>query len=134
MKSLGSGDDVDLALDGKGVTWVSGGKVKIRRAGRTSTVAPGDNPTISDLTKLSSGSRVWGVSFQTSANLVGRDHNSGLRCLRADVRRDAAGRGRRTSSQRSEARRGQRRRRQRERRVDGVRGRDAASSWFVNHD
>ena len=40
-------------------------------------MAPGDNPTISDLTKLSSGSRVWGVSFQTNANLVGRDHNSG---------------------------------------------------------
>jgi hypothetical protein len=77
VKSLGSGHDIDLALDGKGVTWVSGGKVKIRRAGHTSTVAPGDNPAISDLTKLSSGSRVWGVSFQTSANLVGRDHNSG---------------------------------------------------------
>jgi hypothetical protein len=77
VKSLGSGHDIDLALDGKGVTWVSGGTVKIRRAGHTSTVAPGDNPTISDLTKLSSGSRVWGVSFQTNANLVGRDHNSG---------------------------------------------------------
>ena len=77
VKSLGSGHDIDLALDGKGVTWVSGGKVKLRRAGRTSTVAPGDNPTISDLTKLSSGARVWGVSFQTNANLVGRDHNSG---------------------------------------------------------
>ena len=77
VKSLGSGHDIDLALDGKGITWVSGGNVKIRRAGHTSTVAPGDNPTISDLTKLSSGSRVWGVSFQTNANLVGRDHNSG---------------------------------------------------------
>jgi hypothetical protein len=77
VKSLGSGHDIDLALDGKGVTWVSGGQVKLRRAGHTSTVAPGDNPTISDLTKLSSGARVWGVSFQTNANLVGRDHNSG---------------------------------------------------------
>ena len=77
VKSLGSGHDIDLALDGKGVTWVSGGQVKLRRAGHTSTVAPGDNPTVSGLTKLSSGSRVWGVSFQTSANLVGRDHNSG---------------------------------------------------------
>jgi len=77
VKSLGSGHDIDLALDGTGVTWVSGGNVKIRRAGRTSTVAPGDNPTISDLTKLTSGAHVWGVSFQTSANLVGRDHNSG---------------------------------------------------------
>jgi hypothetical protein len=77
VKSLGSGHDIDLALDGKGVTWVSGGQVKLRRAGHTSTVATGDNPTISDLTKLSSGARVWGVSFQTNANLVGRDHNSG---------------------------------------------------------
>ena len=77
VRSLGSGHDIDLALDGKGVTWVSGGNVKIRRAGHTSTVAPGDNPTISDLTKLTSGAHVWGVSFQTSANLVGRDHNSG---------------------------------------------------------
>ncbi len=77
VKSLGSGHDIDLALDGKGVTWVSGGNVKVRRAGHTTTVAPGDHPTISDLTKLSSGARVWGVSFQTNANLVGRDHNSG---------------------------------------------------------
>jgi hypothetical protein len=77
VKSLGSGHDIDLALDGTGVTWVSGGQVKLRRAGHTSTVAPGDNPAISDLTKLSSGARVWGVSFQTNANLVGRDHNSG---------------------------------------------------------
>src|SRR3954470_4160888 len=77
VKSFGSGHDIDLALDGTGVTWVSGGKVKIRRAGHTSTVAPGDNPTISDFTKLTSGAHVWGVSFQTSANLVGRDHNSG---------------------------------------------------------
>ena len=77
VKSLGSGHDIDLALDGTGVTWVSGGKVKIRRAGHTSTVAPGDNPAISDLTKLTSGAHVWGVSFQTRANLVGRDHNSG---------------------------------------------------------
>ena len=77
VKSLGSGHDIDLALDGTGVTWVSGGQVKLRRAGRTSTVAPGDNPTVSDLTELSSGAHVWGVSFQTSANLVGRDHNSG---------------------------------------------------------
>jgi hypothetical protein len=77
VKSLGSGHDIDLALDGKGVTWVSGGQVKLRRAGHTSTVATGDTPTISDLTKLSSGARVWGVSFQTNANLVGRDHNSG---------------------------------------------------------
>jgi hypothetical protein len=77
VKSLGSGHDIDLALDGKGVTWVSGGKVKLRRAGRTSTVAPGANPTVSDLTKLTSGAHVWGVSFQTGSNLVGRDHNSG---------------------------------------------------------
>jgi hypothetical protein len=77
VKSLGSGHDIDLALDGKGVTWVSGGNVKLRRAGRTSTVAPGANPAVSDLTELTSGSHVWGVSFQTTANLVGRDHNSG---------------------------------------------------------
>jgi hypothetical protein len=77
VKSLGSGSDVDLALDGKAVTWVSGGKVKIKRAGRTSTIAPGANPTVSDLTRLSSGAHVWGVSFQTGSNLAGRDHNSG---------------------------------------------------------
>jgi hypothetical protein len=87
VKSLGRGQDIDLALDGKGVTWVAGGNVKIRRAGRTSTVAPGANPTISDLTSLTSGARVWGVSFQSGANLAGRDHNSGsdvyLRTFRA---------------------------------------------------
>jgi len=77
VKRLGAGHDVDLALDGKAVTWVSGGKVKIRRAGRTATLAPGANPTVSDLTKLSSGAHVWGVSFETGTNLVGRDHNSG---------------------------------------------------------
>src|SRR4029079_9906635 len=31
VKSLGSGHDIDLALDGTGVTWVSGGQVHLRR-------------------------------------------------------------------------------------------------------
>jgi hypothetical protein len=86
VRSVGRGHDIDLALDGKGVTWVAGGKVKLRRAGHTSTVAPGSNPTVSDLTSTNSG-RVWGVSFETSAKLTGRDHNRGsdvyLRTLRA---------------------------------------------------
>jgi hypothetical protein len=85
VKSLGSGQDIDLALDGKGVTWVSGGKVKIRRAGHTSTVAPGARPTISDLTPTPAG-KIWAVTFHTSASLVSRDNNSGtdvyLRTLR----------------------------------------------------
>src|SRR3954470_17798674 len=77
VRSLGRGGDVDLAFDGQGVVWSAGGKIKLRRDGRTSIVGPGSNPTVSDRTHLGS-SYVWGVSFQTSASLVGRDHNPGL--------------------------------------------------------
>jgi hypothetical protein len=78
VRSLGRGGDVDLAFDGQAVVWrAGGGKIKLRRQGRTTTVGPGSNPTVSDRTHM--GSRyVWGVSFQTSASLVGRDHNPGL--------------------------------------------------------
>jgi hypothetical protein len=77
VRSLGRGGDVDLALDGKAVAWVGGGKVKLRRAGRTTTVAPGANPTVSDITPLGKR-KVWSVTFQTGASLVGGDHNPGL--------------------------------------------------------
>jgi hypothetical protein len=77
VRSLGRGDQIDLALDGKGIVWVAGGKIKFRRAGRTAKVGPGANPTVSDRERI--GPReLWAVSFQTSASLVGRDHNPGL--------------------------------------------------------
>ena len=43
------------------VTWVAGGKVKLRRAGRTSTVGPGANPTVSDLTSSARGRATSGA-------------------------------------------------------------------------
>ena len=77
VRSLGRGDQVDLALDGEGVVWVAGGKITFRRAGRTSKVGPGANPTVSDGERI--GPRtLWAVSFQTRASLVRRDHNPGL--------------------------------------------------------
>lgn len=77
VRSLGRGDQVDLAYDGRAVTWRSGGRIKLRRAGRTSKVGPGSNPTVSDRVRLR-GRFSWAVSFQTRASLVARDRNPGL--------------------------------------------------------
>jgi hypothetical protein len=77
VRSLGRGGEIDLALDGEAVVWRAGGRIKLRRAGRTATVGPGSNPTVSDITKLGSR-KVWGVSFETNTKLVGRDHNAGM--------------------------------------------------------
>jgi hypothetical protein len=77
VRSLGPGDQVDLALDGQAVTWRSGGVVKLRRGGRTSVVGPGAEPAVSDRERV--GSRlVWAVSFQTRAALARRDRNPGM--------------------------------------------------------
>ena len=135
MKSLGSGHDIDLALDGKAVTWVAGGgKVKLRRAGRTSTVGTGLQPD--GLRPAPSSSRV--------APRLGRElpderepgrPRPQSRGPMSTCGRSArtAGRGRRTSSPRS-------------RRGAGSVGGDnenggltafAAANgfvWFVNHD
>lgn len=77
VRSLGAGSDIDLSLDGTAVAWRAGGNIKLRRAGRTSKVAPGANPTVSDRERLKRRG-VWAVSFQTSASLVSRDRNPGL--------------------------------------------------------
>jgi hypothetical protein len=77
VRSLGRGSDIDLSLDNKAVVWRSGGQIKIRRAGRTSKVGPGSNPTVSDITPLGSR-KVWSVSFESESSLAGRDHNPGL--------------------------------------------------------
>lgn len=77
VRSLGPGDQVDLALDGRAVVWRSGGVVKLRREGRTSVVGPGASPTVSDREHVG-GRLVWAVSFHTSASLAGRDRNPGL--------------------------------------------------------
>jgi hypothetical protein len=76
VRSLGRGEAVDVARDGQAVVWRAGGRIRIKRAGRTATVGPGSNPSVSDITKLGSR-KVWGVSFETRSKLVGRDHNRG---------------------------------------------------------
>jgi hypothetical protein len=77
VRSLGAGDQVDLALDGRAVVWRSDGVVKLRRDGRTSVVGPGSNPAVSDREHVG-GRLVWAVSFQTGSALVGRDRNPGV--------------------------------------------------------
>ena len=56
-RSLGAGGDPDVSLDGSAVTWVRGGTVMLHRQGRSTAVAPGANPTVSDATR-----RRWGVT------------------------------------------------------------------------
>jgi hypothetical protein len=75
---IGTGRNPDFSLDGSAVTWERGNSIVLRRNGRTSVVGPGQNPTVSDAERLSGrkGSE-WGVSFETRAGLVGRDHNPG---------------------------------------------------------
>lgn len=67
-RSLGRGSDPDISLDGTAVVWESRGSVKIRRAGRTSTVARGSNPRVSD-----KEGRIWGVIFQSRSRLSRKD-------------------------------------------------------------
>ena len=71
-RSLGRGGNPDVSLDGTAVVWERGRSVLIRRGGRTSVVGPGSNPRVSDRE-----GRLWGVAFETTSRLVGRDSGSG---------------------------------------------------------
>lgn len=79
---LGAGAEPDVSLDGSAIVWVRGGRVVLRRAGRTSVVGPGAHPTVSD-----DDSGRWAVTFDTRARLSRRDRNPGsdvyMRVLRA---------------------------------------------------
>ena len=70
-RSLGRGSNPDLSLDGTAVVWERGGSVVIRRRGRTSVVARGSNPRVSDFE-----GRVWGVIFDTRSRLSRGDTSS----------------------------------------------------------
>jgi hypothetical protein len=77
-KVLGTGSNPDYALDGRAITWQSGGGVVFVRDGKKSVVGPGENPTVTDAERLH-GQRApsWGVSFDTPAKLSSRDNNPG---------------------------------------------------------
>jgi hypothetical protein len=72
-RSMGSGSQPDLGLDGSALTWVSGSRaVMLNRAGHTNVVAPhGRNPRVSDREV-----GVWGVVFDTNDRLAKNDRNS----------------------------------------------------------
>ena len=65
------GTQANYSRDGSALTWSSGSAVFVRREGRTTNVGPGYNPRVSD-----EESGVWGVAFETSASLTGRDGDS----------------------------------------------------------
>lgn len=70
-RSLGRGANADISLDGTAIAWERGGSVVIRRAGRTSVVARGSNPRVSD-----KEGRIWGVMFETRSRLARGDTGS----------------------------------------------------------
>jgi hypothetical protein len=88
-RSLGSGSNPDVSLDGTAVVWERGGNVRIRRAGSTSVVARGSNPRVSDYE-----GRVWGVIFDTTARLARGDRGSATDVYTRQIAR--RGRARRT--------------------------------------
>lgn len=67
-RSLGRGANPDVSLDGSAVVWERGSNVAIRRGGRTSVVARGSNPRVSD-----KEGRVWGVIFESTSRLARGD-------------------------------------------------------------
>jgi hypothetical protein len=71
-RSLGSGSEPSFSRDGTAVAWVSGdGAVMVNRKGRTAMVSGnGSNPRVSD-----EQGGVWGVVFDSTAQLTGEDHN-----------------------------------------------------------
>ena len=88
-RSLGRGSNPDLSLDGTAVAWERSGSVMIRRRGRSSVVARGQNPRVSDFE-----GRVWGVIFDTRARLARGDTSSEPDVYTRQIR--ASGRPRRT--------------------------------------
>ena len=89
QRSLGRGANPDLSLDGTAVAWERGASVMIRRRGRTSVVARGSNPRVSDFER-----RVWGVIFETRARLSRGDTSPEPDVYTRQIR--ARGRARRT--------------------------------------
>ena len=78
VRSLGAGADPDFSLDGSAVAWERGGSVVLSRFGRKSVVGPGANPQVSDAERLAGQKApVWGVVFDTTTRLTGRDSSSG---------------------------------------------------------
>jgi hypothetical protein len=70
-RAVSPGGNPDLALDGRGLVWEQDGGVRLRRLGRTLTVAgSARNPLVSDRAREG-----WDVSFETSARLAGNDDN-----------------------------------------------------------
>jgi hypothetical protein len=86
-RRIAPGTQPSFSRDGSALVWASGGSVKIRRAGHTTKVAPGFNPRVSD-----EESGVWGVSFDTTARLSGRDNDSAMDVYTRVLRRAGAAR------------------------------------------
>lgn len=86
-RSLGRGSDADISLDGTAVVWERNGAVVIRREGRTSTVARGSNPRVSD-----KEGRIWGVIFESRSRLTRRDTSRAPDVYTRQVRSRGGGR------------------------------------------
>ena len=86
-RSLGRGSDADISLDGTAVVWERSGSVVIRRARRTSTVARGSNPRVSD-----KEGRIWGVMFGSRSRLSRGDSGSTPDVYTRQVRSRGGGR------------------------------------------